>query len=51
MSSQPIRSLKPWISAWGARVTYASVVSRAFRWAGCVTWSALKEQPMQARSG
>jgi hypothetical protein len=25
--------------------------SRAFKWAGCATWSAPKEQPTQARSG
>ena len=41
----------PWTSAWGARETNASVVSRAFRWAGCATWSARNEQPTQARSG
>ena len=51
MSSHPWRSFRPWISAWGARETNASVVSRAFRWAGCATWSATKEQPPQARSG
>jgi hypothetical protein len=39
------------MSAWGARETNASVVSRAFRWAGCATWSARKEHPAQARSG
>ena len=39
------------MSAWGARETKASVVSRAFRWAGCATWSARKEHPAQARSG
>jgi hypothetical protein len=46
-----MRSFKPWISAWGAREAKASVVSRSFRWAGCATWSATKEQPTQARSG
>jgi hypothetical protein len=34
ISSHPWRSFKPWISAWGARDANASVVSRAFRWAG-----------------
>ena len=34
-----------------ARDANASVVSRAFRWAGCATWSARNEQPAQARSG
>jgi hypothetical protein len=42
------RSFKLWIWAWGARQTYASVVSRAYGWA---IWSAPKEQPTQARSG
>ena len=51
ISSHPWRSLRPWISAWGARETNASVVSLAFRWAGCATWSATIEQPTQARSG
>src|SRR6185295_16034245 len=51
ISCQPIRSFRPWISAWGARETNASVVSRAFKWAGCATWSARNEQPTQARSG
>ena len=51
MISHPMRSFRPRISAWGARETNASVVSRAFRWAGCATWSATKEQPTQARSG
>ena len=51
MSSQPMRSFRLRISAWGAREMYASVVSRAFRWAGCATWSATIEQPTQARSG
>ena len=32
-----------------ARETYASVVSRAFRWAGWAAWSARKEQPHAAR--
>ena len=39
------------MSACGARETNASVVSRAFRCAGCATWSATSEQPTQARSG
>src|SRR4029079_15743530 len=51
ISCQPVRSFRPWISAWGARETNASVVSRAFKWAGCATWSARNEQPTQARSG
>ena len=51
MSSHPMRSCRPRISAWGARDTYANVVFRAFKWAGCATWSAPKEQPTQARRG
>ena len=39
------------MSACGARDTNASEVSRAFRCAGCATWSATNEQPTQARSG
>ena len=46
-----MRSFSPRISAWGARETKTSVVSRAFRWAGWATWSATNEQPTQARSG
>ena len=42
---------RPWISAWGARETNASEVSRPLRWAGWATWSATNEQPTQARSG
>jgi len=48
---QPIRSLSPWMFSWGARETYASVVSRAFRWARWATWSAPNEQPVHPRSG
>ena len=39
------------MSAWGARETNTSVVSRAFRWARCATWSARNEQPGQPCSG
>ena len=51
MCSQPIRAFTRSMSACGARETNASVVSRAFRWAGWATWSATFEQPTQACSG
>ena len=35
--SQSIRAFQRWMSGWGARETNASVVSRAFRWAGWAT--------------
>ena len=49
--AQPIRAFSPAMSAWGAREAYTSVVSRAFRWARLLTWSAPKEQPRHACSG
>src|SRR6266478_2179366 len=49
--SQPIRAFRRMMSACGARDAYASVVSRAFRWARLPTWSAPREQPRQACSG
>jgi hypothetical protein len=49
--SQPIRAFKRSMSGCGARDTYASVVSRAFRCTGFAAWSAIIEQPMQPRSG
>ena len=51
MCSQPIRAFRRAMSACGAREAYTSVVSRAFKWARWETWSAPREQPMQACSG
>src|SRR3981189_908959 len=48
--SQPIRAFRRAMSACGAREAYTRVVSRAFRWARWPTWSAPREQPMQACS-
>ena len=48
---QPIRAFTRLMSACGAREAKARVVSRAFRWATCATWSATREQPGQAWSG
>ena len=45
---QPIFAFMRTMSACGAREAHARVVSRAFRWARCETWSPRKEQPMQA---
>src|SRR4029453_15383085 len=48
---QPIRAFRRWMSACGAREAYTSVVSRAFRWGRVATWSAPREQRMQACAG
>ena len=45
---QPIRAFTRAMSGCGAGETKASVVSLAFRWATCATWSATSEQPMHA---
>ena len=49
--SQPIRAFQRSMSGCGARETNASVVSRAFRCARWLTWSATNEQPGQPLSG
>src|SRR5258705_14021026 len=43
--SHPIPAFRRAMSVCGAREAYTSVVSRAFRWARWVTWSAPSEQP------
>jgi hypothetical protein len=48
---QSIRAFNRAMSFCGAREANTSVVSRAFRCAGCATWSATIEQPTQACSG
>jgi hypothetical protein len=45
---QPIRSFRRTMSACGAREANTRVVSRAFRWARWLMWSAIMEQ---ARAG
>jgi hypothetical protein len=51
INPQPIRAFRLSMSDCGARDTNASEVSRAFRCAGCATWSATNEHPTHARSG
>jgi hypothetical protein len=48
---KPVRRFQRSMSGCGARDTYASVVSRAFRCAGWASWAAIIEQPRQPRSG
>ena len=48
---KPVRAFQRSMSGWGARETYASVVSRAFRCAGWASWAAIIEQPRQPFSG
>jgi hypothetical protein len=50
ISSQPIRRLNVSSFSSGARDTSMKVVSGAFRWARCVSWSTNIEQPSQPSS-